>query len=42
MTACSEDESSVPCYYSEKHKTYIGDLYSVIWMEDSDAVCPSL
>ena len=42
MTACNKDESSFACYYSEKEETFLGDLYSVIWMEYSDEVCPSL
>ena len=37
-TAASGMESSYACYYSKKYKTYLGDVYSVKWMEDSDAV----
>ncbi|KAM9293884.1 legumain [Gastrophryne carolinensis] len=35
-TAANPDESSYACYYDEKRDTYLGDLYSVSWMEDSD------
>ena len=37
-TAASDTESSYACYYSKKYRTYLGDVYSVKWMEDSDAV----
>lgn len=37
-TAANPHESSYACYYDEKRETYLGDWYSVIWMEDSDAV----
>jgi legumain len=36
-TASDYDESSYATYYDEKRKTYLGDEYSVNWMEDSDA-----
>ncbi|KAI0229736.1 Legumain [Lamellibrachia satsuma] len=36
-TAASGMESSYACYYSKKYRTYLGDVYSVKWMEDSDA-----
>ncbi|CAF1050013.1 unnamed protein product [Rotaria sordida] len=36
-TASNADESSYACYYDDKRETYLGDLYSVNWMEDSDA-----
>ncbi|KAI0229737.1 Legumain [Lamellibrachia satsuma] len=36
-TAASDTESSYACYYSKKYRTYLGDVYSVKWMEDSDA-----
>uniref|UniRef100_A0A7N9B259 Legumain n=1 Tax=Mastacembelus armatus TaxID=205130 RepID=A0A7N9B259_9TELE len=35
-TAANAHESSYACYYDEKRDTYLGDWYSVIWMEDSD------
>lgn len=35
-TASDYDESSYACYYDSKRGTYLGDWYSVNWMEDSD------
>ncbi|GBN35077.1 Legumain, partial [Araneus ventricosus] len=35
-TAANRHESSYACYYDEKRDTYLGDFYSVNWMEDSD------
>ncbi|XP_043930587.1 legumain [Protopterus annectens] len=35
-TAANPDESSYACYYDELRQTYLGDEYSVNWMEDSD------
>jgi len=35
-TASDYDESSYACYYDAKRQTYLGDWYSVNWMEDSD------
>lgn len=35
-TAANPKESSYACYYDEKRNTYLGDWYSVNWMEDSD------
>jgi len=35
-TASDYDESSYACYYDNKRATYLGDVYSVNWMEDSD------
>jgi len=35
-TASDYDESSYACYLDEKRGTYLGDRYSVSWMEDSD------
>lgn len=37
-TAANPHESSYACYYDEKRDTYLGDWYSVNWMEDSDVV----
>ena len=37
-TAASPNESSYACYFDKERKTYLGDVYSVKWMEDSDAV----
>ncbi|KAM9777492.1 legumain [Neosynchiropus ocellatus] len=36
-TAANSHESSYACYFDEKRDTYLGDWYSVNWMEDSDA-----
>ncbi|XP_068110713.1 legumain [Hyperolius riggenbachi] len=35
-TAANPHESSYACYYDDKRDTYLGDLYSISWMEDSD------
>ncbi|KAM6202892.1 legumain [Rhynchocyon petersi] len=35
-TAANPKESSYACYYDEERGTYLGDWYSVNWMEDSD------
>lgn len=35
-TAANSHESSYACYYDEARDTYLGDVYSVKWMEDSD------
>lgn len=35
-TASTPDTSSYACYYDSKRGTYLGDVYSVNWMEDSD------
>ncbi|XP_043845369.1 legumain-like [Dromiciops gliroides] len=35
-TAANPAESSYACYYDEERNTYLGDWYSVNWMEDSD------
>lgn len=35
-TAANPSESSYACYYDEQRSTYLGDWYSVNWMEDSD------
>lgn len=37
-TAANAEESSYACYYDKERGTYLGDVYSVMWMEDSDAV----
>lgn len=36
-TAANSEESSYACYYDERLGTYLGDLFSVSWMEDSDS-----
>lgn len=35
-TAANPDESSYACYWDPIRQTYLGDVYSVKWMEDSD------
>jgi legumain len=35
-TAADPHESSYACYYDDARDTYLGDVYSVNWMEDSD------
>ncbi|CAG5120649.1 unnamed protein product, partial [Candidula unifasciata] len=35
-TAANSVESSWACYHDGARDTYLGDLYSVMWMEDSD------
>ncbi|KAL3222396.1 hypothetical protein MRX96_050006 [Rhipicephalus microplus] len=35
-TAANPDEPSYACYYDPIRETYLGDVYSVKWMEDSD------
>ncbi|KAL9952689.1 hypothetical protein ACROYT_G039980 [Oculina patagonica] len=37
-TAANTHESSYACYFDKKRQTYLGDVYSVKWMENSDAV----
>ncbi|KAL1472714.1 hypothetical protein MTO96_022858 [Rhipicephalus appendiculatus] len=34
--SANSDESSYACYWDDKRQTYLGDVYSVNWMEDSD------
>jgi legumain len=36
MTASNAEESSYACYFDDTRQTYLGDVYSVNWMEDSD------
>uniref|UniRef100_S4RHV7 Legumain n=1 Tax=Petromyzon marinus TaxID=7757 RepID=S4RHV7_PETMA len=35
-TAANSEESSYACYYDDERQTYLGDVYSVNWMEHSD------
>ncbi|GFX90973.1 legumain [Trichonephila clavipes] len=35
-TAVDSEESSYTCYFDDKKDTYLGNSYSVHWMEDSD------
>ncbi|XP_056022820.1 uncharacterized protein LOC125649614 [Ostrea edulis] len=36
VTASNATTSSYACYFDKKRKTYLGDVFSVKWMEDSD------
>jgi len=36
LTAANGSTSSYACYYDKARRTYLGDLFSVKWMEDSD------
>eukprot|EP01137_Pigoraptor_chileana_P018002 Opistho-2@76858 len=36
-TASNAEESSYACYYDDTFQTYLGDVYSVNWMENSDS-----
>lgn len=35
-TAANARESSYACYWDSERQTYLGDVYSIKWMEDSD------
>lgn len=35
-SASNSEESSYACYFDDLRSTYLGDVYSVNWMEDSD------
>jgi hypothetical protein len=35
-TASNGEESSYACYFDDLRQTYLGDLYSVNWMENSE------
>lgn len=35
-TAANGVESSYACYYDKKRRTYLGDVYSIKWLENSD------
>eukprot|EP00730_Choanoeca_flexa_P013136 TRINITY_DN4999_c0_g1_i1.p1 TRINITY_DN4999_c0_g1~~TRINITY_DN4999_c0_g1_i1.p1 ORF type:complete len:418 (+),score=95.12 TRINITY_DN4999_c0_g1_i1:178-1431(+) len=37
-TAANASQSSFACYYDKDLQTYLGDLYSVNWMQNSDLV----
>jgi len=37
LTASNAEESSYACYLDDSLNTYVGDCFSVAWMEDSDA-----
>ena len=36
LTASSSTQSSYACYFDMKRKTYLGDVFSEMWMQDSD------
>jgi len=38
VTAADPHESSYACYYDSTRQTYLGDVFSVMWMEDSEKV----
>ena len=38
LTAANPEEPSYACYWDDERETYLGDLFSVEWMEDSDAL----
>ena len=38
-TAANAEESSYACYFDDKLGTYLGDVYSIKWMENTDQVC---
>ena len=42
ITAANPDQSSYACYYDDKLQTYLGDVFSVNWMQDSDKVLSRL
>ena len=35
-TAANAHEHSYACYFDSERDTYLGDVYSVMWMEDSE------
>ncbi|GAB1608010.1 legumain-like [Argonauta hians] len=37
-TAANDKESSYACYFDKDRETYLGDVYSVCWLENSDKV----
>jgi len=38
VTAADPFESSYACYYDSTRQTYLGDVFSVMWMQDSEKV----
>ena len=38
VTAADPNESSYAVYYDSEFQTFLGDVFSVKWMEDSDKV----
>eukprot|EP00741_Cyanophora_paradoxa_P019573 tig00021128_g18895.t1 len=39
-TAANAQESSYACYFDDARGTYLGDLYSVSWLENTEATAP--
>jgi legumain len=38
VTAANATESSYACYFDQKIGTFLGDTFSVNWMENTDGV----
>jgi legumain len=38
ITAADPRESSYACYYDDQRQTFLGDVFSVMWMQDSEKV----
>lgn len=38
VTAADPKESSYACYFDNTRETYLGDVFSVMWMQDSEEV----
>lgn len=38
MTGSWKDEKSLATYYDTERKTYLGDLFSISWMEENEKV----
>lgn len=38
VTAADPHESSYACYYDHQRQTFLGDVFSVMWMQDSEKV----
>lgn len=36
LSASNATSSSYACYFDKKRRTYLGDVFSVMWMQDSD------
>lgn len=36
LSAADPHESSYACYYDEQRETYLGDVFSIIWMNDTE------
>jgi len=42
LTAADPRESSYACYWDEVRQTFLGDVFSVKWMENADVVSNTL